>query len=95
MYKTYREKVVLRDVTMHMERQQDLQRMLIWAVLLAAIASFFIGQMFVRRALRDLRYVTKKIEELHIDALQFEHSLDHLPEHDEIRTIAQALSTMA
>ena len=63
--------------------------------MIAALLSYFASRWFVSSALRDLTLLAKKVEQLHIDDLDLDVDFSHLPEHDELRTIADAVHDMS
>lgn len=95
MYRSFQDQVMLRDVTAHHERQEELFHLFLFGILCIALISFLVGKLFVTRALADLYRLAHKVEKISIDNFSFEYALDHLSEHDEIRTVADALQTMS
>ena len=95
VYDSSQTHTVFRDITQHTRRQQKLRQLFLFAILGASALSFLLGRWFVRWAMRDIRQITSKIKDLHIDELSFWHQLDHLPEDDEMRTLARTLQDMA
>ena len=89
------EKVIVRDVTMQMQRQYKLIHLMIIGMIIAWLLSYLFSKWFVMHALRDLHALADKVENLHIDNMSMEVDFSHLPEHDELRTIADSLQEMS
>lgn len=86
--------VVVRDVTMQQERRHDLQIILLWTCLIAAFLSFVIAKLVVHHALRDLQKLSDAIEDISLHRLFLDYDWSHLPEKDELATIAQSVHQM-
>lgn len=85
---------VLFDVSQNINRQ-------LWLLSISAISwwwvvflSFIFGRFFVRKSLRDLRKLWKKIRTSDITRPNGELKFDHLPENDEINSIARAIENL-
>ena len=85
---------VLFDVSQNINRQ-------LWLLSISAISwswvvilSFIFGRFFVRKSLRDLRTLGKKIRSSDITRPNWKLMFDHLPENDEINSIAKAIENL-
>src|SRR5690606_30210206 len=61
---------------------------------MAGVLSFLLGKLFAQWALRDLYHLAEQVANLDIEHLDFRHMVNHLPAHDEIVVLADALQTM-
>ena len=58
------------------------------------VLSFIFGRFFVRKSLHDLRTLSKKIRASDITKPSGKLRFDHLPENDEINSIARAIENL-
>ena len=79
-------------ITPLVERQKKLLDISLFSILGSALLSFIISKLFVRFALRDLRRLVRYVQTLHVDTLDSDIQLTHLPDHDEIAQVALALN---
>lgn len=82
---------VLFDVTQNINRQ-------LWLLYISAISRFFVliwsfvfGRFFVQRSLRDLRNLARNVRHRDVTQATWWLMYNHLPEHDEINSIAKAI----
>lgn len=82
---------VLFDVTQNINRQ-------LWLLYISAISrfsvliwSFVFGRFFVQRSLRDLRNLARNVRHRDVTQATWWLMYSHLPEHDEINSIAKAI----
>lgn len=86
--------IIASDVTPSVRRQLSLIRLSLLLVLIGAAISRLVSRRFARRSLRDVYTVADRTQSIDIGTLDQTLHLDHLPEDDEIRTIADSLDTM-
>ena len=71
---------------------------LLWITLFAVIGSSMIGYAVAVRQvkywLKDLQVLAKKVQSIDIDSLHNTLSFDHLPTHDEVRIVSDAIDHM-
>ncbi len=79
------------DVSQNVDRQEWLlyTSLLMWAIVSAG--SFILGRLFVRRSLRDLTTLINKLHHRAPDESQDSLIMSHLPQNDEINSIATAI----
>ncbi len=79
------------DVSQNVDRQEELfyTSLLMW--ILVSAWSFILGRLFVRRSLRDLTDLIKKLHHRAPDESQDSLIMSHLPQDDEINSIATAI----
>lgn len=86
--------LVLIDITQNINRQEWLifYTVLMWISIV--IVSFILSHYVVRVSLQDIAILSSSVKGSDITTLSKEHYFDHLPDDDEINTIADAINTM-
>ncbi len=86
--------IAIMDITSIMQRQIALIRLSILVLLLTGLISYLASRRFVKRALRDVYSIADFAQSIDVDKLENNLHFDHLPETDEINTIALSLNQM-
>ena len=85
---------VLFDVSQNINRQLGLLSISAISWWWVVFLSFIFGRFFVRKSLRDLRILWKKIRSSDITRPSWTLKFNHLPENDEINSIARAIENL-
>lgn len=85
---------VLFDVSQNINRQLGLFSASTISWLLVLFSSFIFGRLFVQRSLRDLHTLSKKLRKRDVSQANWWLVFHHLPEHDEINSIAKAVENL-
>lgn len=85
---------VLFDVSQNINRQLGLLSISAISWSWVVFLSFIFGRFFVRKSLRDLRTLWKKIRSSDITRPNWKLRFDHLPENDEINSIAKSVENL-
>lgn len=85
---------VLFDVSQNINRQLWLLSISWVSWITVVVLSFIFWRIFVVRSLRDLRTLSKRVWKRDITKANWNLSFEHLPEHDEINSIARSIENL-
>lgn len=87
-------RIILNNITEVVERQFDLIKISLLTIIVVSIVWYFVSWFFVNKSLKDLRTLSKKLEEIDISKLNLDLNIKTLPENDEIQIVADSIMRM-
>lgn len=94
IYQEAGEEIILSRITPMIDRQRALAWMSLWGLLIFALLSYLISSRLVTYSLANLKILADHVGEIHIDQLHQKIDFKDLPDHDEIKIVANEINEM-